>query len=381
MDMMAPSQQTSGGRVRQLDVLRFVAIFLVLGVHPVVRWEGPEQMLMAAKIWYWVGWTGVDLFFVLSGFLIGGLLFAEYRATGKIRVKRFLIRRALKIWPCYYMYLAILLLVVSNLGGTPFDLIPFALHLQNYMSDQSFAAHTWSLAVEEHFYLALPLVLFWAMPYCGYRSMVTFTLVLAVVCGVLRGISEFEVPIIYTHLRIDSLIFGVLLGYIYHFHREQFDAIAQRRILLLSIGIPLILLVTVTNPAGSLPPPGWEASLAHLFVGVGYGCCMLAFLSVPLDRGVFSTRPVRWAISTMAWIGLYSYPIYLWHIDFGYRISEKAISYLDPNRQNPILLWLAGSALYVALSFGFGVLVGRCVETPVLILRDRLFPRTAKPLG
>src|SRR5258708_988951 len=99
-----------GGNRRnlQLDCLRGVAILMVIMCHSV---------LFRLPYWDWrlvlSGWAGVDLFFVLSGFLISGLLFAEYRRGGTIRFRRFAIRRALKIYPAFYAL--VLLTVCLNL--------------------------------------------------------------------------------------------------------------------------------------------------------------------------------------------------------------------------------------------------------------------------
>jgi len=79
-------------RNRSLDVLRGIAILLVLGRH-----------FNYFPLWRQAGWIGVDLFIVLSGFLISGLLFQEYKNTGKLDVRRFILRRGLKIWPSYYL--------------------------------------------------------------------------------------------------------------------------------------------------------------------------------------------------------------------------------------------------------------------------------------
>src|SRR5260370_31028003 len=83
-------------RNQSLDVLRGVAILLVMGRHfPYYR------------PWGKVGWIGVDLFFVLSGFLISGLLYQEYKTLGKIRFGRFVFRRGFKIWPPFYVFMSI----------------------------------------------------------------------------------------------------------------------------------------------------------------------------------------------------------------------------------------------------------------------------------
>ena len=82
-------------RNRNLDALRAVAILLVLGRH-----------FEYFRLWSQVGWAGVDLFFVLSGFLISGLLFAEWKQRGSIGIARFYVRRGLKIYPAFYVFLA-----------------------------------------------------------------------------------------------------------------------------------------------------------------------------------------------------------------------------------------------------------------------------------
>src|SRR5262245_19628234 len=93
-------------RLRELDILRGVAILLVLGRHVIdIPDTVPPLVRRLFFVWRQIGWIGVDLFFVLSGFLVSGLLFGEYRLTGRIRLGRFLIRRGLKIYPSFYFFL------------------------------------------------------------------------------------------------------------------------------------------------------------------------------------------------------------------------------------------------------------------------------------
>src|SRR4051812_9481902 len=102
---MYSSKPNVQGRNLQLDVLRGVAIIGVLARHTVL-FRPPTWDLYPVR----AGWAGVDLFFVLSGFLISGLLFSEYRKYGHISFPRFAIRRILKIWPPLYF------LVLTTLG-------------------------------------------------------------------------------------------------------------------------------------------------------------------------------------------------------------------------------------------------------------------------
>ncbi|MBU0611515.1 MAG: acyltransferase, partial [Armatimonadetes bacterium] len=176
MEQAAPSgvrPASAAPRLAQLDVLRAVAIFLVIGHHAAVDRE-QAGVLWPLYVWFKnFGWTGVDLFFVLSGFLIGGLLFRELRTRHTLDVRRFLLRRGFKIWPAYYVYLAFCLAVLVGLGhhgiGQALRLLgPNLVHLQNYSSILldphakgllPLTSHTWTLAIEEHFYLALALFL------------------------------------------------------------------------------------------------------------------------------------------------------------------------------------------------------------------------------
>src|SRR5437868_5735245 len=88
----------------ELDFVRGIAILLVIGFHAITVPAHPffQSLDFVMKR---IGWSGVDLFFVLSGFLVGGLLLKEYKDTGGINARRFIIRRGFKIWPAYYFYI------------------------------------------------------------------------------------------------------------------------------------------------------------------------------------------------------------------------------------------------------------------------------------
>ncbi|HUQ46021.1 MAG TPA: acyltransferase family protein [Gemmatimonadaceae bacterium] len=104
----APAAASAAPRLPGLDLLRLLAVLMVFGRH---MWDTPESWPAGARLfvsmWQRGGWVGVDLFFVLSGFLVSGLLFAEFRASGRISPLRFYARRAWKIYPPYFVMLAI----------------------------------------------------------------------------------------------------------------------------------------------------------------------------------------------------------------------------------------------------------------------------------
>jgi peptidoglycan/LPS O-acetylase OafA/YrhL len=205
-------------RILELDMLRGFAILLVMGVH-----------VPAYPIWSTIGGWGVDLFFVLSGFLISNLLFTEYRNTGGIRFRRFFFRRALKLYPSFYLLLA-LTLAYCFFWNFPVSRWQVAGELsltQNYLG--GIWGHTWSLAVEEHFYILLPLVLFFMLKRGRgvsnpFRAIPYVFLGVAVTCLTWRTVNAILYPnFTYhfhyepTHLRMDSLSFGVFLSYLHNF--------------------------------------------------------------------------------------------------------------------------------------------------------------------
>src|SRR5437016_4189274 len=164
-DSSAPAKPKA--RSVGLDVLRFVAVTLVLYSH-VTNFES-TRIFFFRPTWLWesfrtlreAGWIGVDIFFVLSGFLVSGLLFEELSARGTVSPGRFLIRRGFKIYPAFW---AMILVTVVGLwlhgaGISLKTLCSELFYFQNYYlpaaGPAGFWGHTWTLAVEEHFYFLL----------------------------------------------------------------------------------------------------------------------------------------------------------------------------------------------------------------------------------
>jgi peptidoglycan/LPS O-acetylase OafA/YrhL len=376
-----PNPTPSHARLMQLDVLRGVAILLVLFRHALLPYydAGPFQWVM--RFLECIGWTGVDLFFVLSGFLIGGLLFKEIQKTGRLDVKRFYIRRGLKIWPAYFLFLVVVYFIHGYRFGLPTAwhyLWPNLLQLQNYLARPP--GLTWSLAVEEHFYLVLPLLLLMVLPWWRRRQALyvvpAATGVLIVVCTALRftnwnrpfdEIAQFT-P---THLRMDGLFFGVFLAYLFHMQPQRLARVARHRILLLVIGLALVL------PMGfdDVVDHRWVWTIGFTMLYLGYGCILIACLySPPGDwfGNLLASRPA----AVLAWIGVFSYSIYLWQFDISY---NPVTWYVMPHLpHHPVTLyWMMSMGIYLTLAILGGAMLSRIVEFPVLKLRDRLFPARA----
>ncbi|WP_395334612.1 acyltransferase [Novosphingobium sp. BL-8H] len=152
-----------GGRKVELDFLRGIAILLACGWHFNQTLTGIAPLDWLLTPGRKIGWAGVDLFFVLSGFLIGGLLFSEYENEGGFRPGRFLIRRAFKIWPVLYSFILLQLLIRQHPWQSYFFQCLF--HVQNYFPTP--LSQLWSLAVEEQFYLAFAILYAAVLAFAG----------------------------------------------------------------------------------------------------------------------------------------------------------------------------------------------------------------------
>ena len=373
-----------------LDVLRAIAIFLVLGDHQILNLgDGGIFHTVALKFRYF-GRVGVDLFFVLSGFLIGGLLFSEIRKTGTLDIPRFLIRRAFKIWPGYFALIFTGIAVEAHAGhglvGALREFLPNFFHLQNYFPPPEWYKHTWSLAVEEHFYLFLPMVLWFFLRGNEGTRIVSirflgFLFFLMALIFVWRCIHAVTVPFSFmthytpTHLRCDALLFGVALAYIRSAHPRHFQRVARHPIPLLGLCLAILFPMcryTITD----FP----IYSFGYTFIYIAFGAMLVAFVGA-------EGRPCwLWSLidskvgRVMATVGTWSYSIYLWQF-FG-RTWTGEIQTACFSHFNTSIRYLATTATYLTFTILSGFVMNKLIETPALALRERLFRRkTVDPVG
>lgn len=347
-------------RVFAIDVLRGLAILLVMGVH-----------VPAYPIWSTAGWIGVDLFFVLSGFLISNLLFSEYRREGRIRLARFFVRRALKLYPSFYFLMAVTLCYCTA-AGFPFTWKQLAGELtltQNYAG--SIWGHTWSLAVEEHFYLLLPLLLALLMRLAPgaanpFRALPWIFAVIFVTCLMLRIWTANAYPFDHrlhfepSHLRFDALFFGVFLSYLHNFAPHVLKTIMERQALRLPLSV---LGVAALTPAIFLEyNDPWIYTLG--FASASLGCGMMLLCSVYPEPGRKGIDP-GFGSKALARMGRYSYTIYLWHVPL-------AMPFMWIASRTPHVNPFALHAVYFVACVAAGVAASRLVELPGLRFRDRL---------
>lgn len=366
---MAPANpqtpdRISGTRSAPLDLLRALAILLVLARHApnVPAGEAPPVVIWVLNVFRMGGWVGVDLFFVLSGFLVSSLLFREYAQSGRIRVGRFLVRRAFRIYPAFYCLLAGTICVAVWLGRPVPGwkiLMSEALFVQNY--GPSLFPQTWSLAIEEHFYLLLPGVFLLLRgskerPFASLPKACLIIMLLALGGRLLTAeLMDFRLKthLFATHLRVDSLFFGVFIAWLRQYHRVALESFVRiHRLSLLFLGLILV------SPAFflTLGKSTFLTTFGLTSLTLASGCVLLASLSF------------QWAPNSIAQIGAHSYSIYLWHMT----ILMFGFPFLPPHVDS-----LTRYALFFVASILFGMLMARLIERPFLAVRDRLFPAMA----
>lgn len=350
-----------------LDVLRFVAVSLVLLHHYYAPETFPGIFRKLVALWQRGGWIGVDLFFALSGFLVSNLLFQEHIQFGTIKVGRFLIRRGLKIYPSFWLLLAVGT-AAAAMNGT-FDLhatLAELSFLQNYFP--GIFDHTWSLAVEEHFYLLLAIyIMVWTrfsrsatldkLPWQLLGASVVIVAFRIIYCAM--GMHGFRPAFSASHLRLDALMAGVILSYYYSYKREWLAGLVIKHKLLLGV------LAAVAFAFGFGCDRNWPVAHTIGFSVLSLGFCALLLL-VLLTKCSFSGLISR-LIQGMAAVGSYSYSIYLWH-----RFAQQGSFYLT--RRCWHAPWVADFLVYCFFCLAIGTITAKLVEIPVLRFRDRCFP-------
>lgn len=377
------------GRSKAVDFLRGIAVLLVLGCHFVVRPDEAGFLAPLAGLWYRIGWAGVDLFFVLSGFLVSGLLFAEFKRNQRVDARRFLVRRALKIWPAYFVYITFIAAWLfwqeenGQAGVWGWESTwPNILHVQNYFGSPR--GHTWSLAVEEHFYLVgvalAALLLKGRRVAFAHRVFPTAAIAGLVVVAWMRhaGFAEGNraaLNLFATHLRFDGLLVGSLVAYFAHFGPGRLKECLRRPVFSILIGGGLAAPALLFTPNHSAMMAG--AGLSFMYVG--FALFMLGMIG--LEQGTERAKQFFSSLTVkgIARLGFFSYGIYLWHVDLAQTPMKKVALIVGRAGFPEWATWFGVTAAYLLLAVAAGVLMSRLIELPFLVARDRLFPSKVQP--
>jgi peptidoglycan/LPS O-acetylase OafA/YrhL len=355
-----------------LDLLRALAIIIVVIYH-----AGIMGFPLPGRLHRW-GWIGVDLFFVLSGYLIGGQLLAELARNNRLTLPRFYARRALRILPAYFVILAIYFLVPlwREYPDMAQPFWKFLFSVQNIALHGGTAfSHAWSLAVEDQFYFALPfilLVVFWRA-----RAAIILSFVILLGGVFLRallasqnttgtGVSfrGFQAWIYYpTWTRLDPLVFGVMIAAIEKFRPRLWQRLMNSAIWL---WLPALALIVYALWLGETDDINFTACVWQFpLLATGMAALLICALSTRLPLR-------RVAIPGAAFIASIAFSAYLVQKLVIHGVAELCQAH-GIDTKSAVALIGVQLGVYAAATVLFFA-----VERPFLQLRRRVAPRASR---
>jgi peptidoglycan/LPS O-acetylase OafA/YrhL len=383
---MSAHPSRASARIHGLDTLRALAVTLVVLHHYVLFVSGADTFGWVGEI----GWVGVDLFFALSGYLIGNQIFQALRSPAGLSLGRFYARRLLRTLPNFYAVLALYALWPAFRGSTP--MLPLWKYLsftQNIGLEPGTAfSHAWSLCIEEQFYMLLPACALLAaamrrrhagpgavdgggLRWVWAAFALAFAAGMAVRAGVwLHGQDQAALGQSWLHFyykwiyysslcRFDELLAGVALALLKNFHGAAWARLMGQGRLLLAAGLAvgaLALRCFLADHYGF-----WVTVFGFPLLALGCALLILAALAPasPLHR-------IR--VPGAASLALWSYALYLVHKQVSV-LAARALLEAGYGPAHPLTIALALAASVLA-----GWLLYRLVETPFMRLRERFVP-------
>ena len=384
-----------GGEFGALDGIRALAAILIVVFHCVAWVELVNPRLN--RIWPlgWVQefaagcWIGVDVFFLLSGFLIGRILLEQFK-MGRVSLRAFYVRRVFRIFPAYYLVLTLSIVGLVHChslapiyGSASWRVILARspanyLYLGNYLFGgrvQNAMSWSWSLCIEEHFYLLLPPLLVVLFRYRRasqrwlFLAAFSFLPLLARAAAYVRNPTITVLNELYyrSHTHADGLFLGVLIAYFHVFHRDAFRRLAAR----VGAALPVMggaLIASVYWKGGPLRLGAFAVVLQFAVLAVGTGLFVI--------NGLYLTNLTTRFLAWWGWrpIARLSYGIYLVHV-----FVVFAVRAWWPGGQDRLLTSLPDLVLFVlvvtGLSTGAAGMMFFAIEGRLLRVGARLSHR------
>jgi peptidoglycan/LPS O-acetylase OafA/YrhL len=331
-----------------LDGLRFFA-FLLVFIHHLPRSTEPILALLHDQ-----GWVGVHVFLFLSAYLLTAILRAEQHVNGAISIKKFYIRRGLRIWPLYFVF-CVCAFVLSNFlrphplpiewfrfGGLMAFVDNIITGFRGY-NPISYTAHLWTISLEEQFYLVLPLLLagLLAVPTRLLRGLFACWLLFLAI-RIIAVLLKAPHPMIWTSVfSADSLLLGTALGAM----RPSPPSTVFMRVTIVIVGIFALFSGVFLPPIDKV---GVHQVIVYSLIAVGAAALTTAALHEPLLR-FLKERPLRY-------LGKISYGLYVFHV-LGIAVGSK------------VAIWIGSASWWV------GALTAFAATTILSVLSYELFER------
>jgi peptidoglycan/LPS O-acetylase OafA/YrhL len=352
-----------------LDVVRATAIVLVLIGHAELVGQTHRESLF-----YGMGFYGVEIFFVLSGFLIGQIFIRELTQSLTLQtIKTFWIRRWFRTLPLFFIVIFLRELLFNDTGS--FHYLHW-MFLHTTMRPEGYDAiwfmESWSLAVEEWFYLLLPLFSL-VLIHKHKKLVIAFFLFFFVVAILLRYLYwirsgnpvDYNIDMrMFPFLRLDSLMFGVLLAFIKLNFRAWYNKISAPWVFVFSLGT-LILLLAFTNNILVYDFKGVKTIPGT--IGLSLNSLFILFMIPFLEQSEIPERIANklYLIKPIYFTSLFSYCLYLIHVPIYESLVGAKESIID-------LWWILKLGGAWVLMYSVGALSYFYFETPILRYRDKL---------
>lgn len=371
-----------------LHGIRVLAILSVLQVHLTVALVerritmSPLPGALSIKLWF-----GMDLFFILSGFLIGSLLLHDSGKFGLGKLRRFYLRRSFRIFPQYYVVLTLVALTFPLSQDQLEHLVFEYLYLTNYLLEdhETVMRWAWSLAVEEHFYLAVPFLLAALALIRGTSGRLLLLLVLWLLALGLRAqvlstqpqtdpLLPLRTAYVQTHTRMDILVAGVFVAYLQRHHAETLRLwIAKTWVRALGacwiVGFLFLLWIEPFFLVDPFHPTLWQIFAWGTGSSLMYIPMLLWLLNGDGPTTRILGRPIFLRLATLG------YGIYLLHIPLLHWVIMPALEASHgPGQSISLSLWWVSLLGLFAVSAACSWLLHVLIDKPALKLRDRWAP-------
>jgi peptidoglycan/LPS O-acetylase OafA/YrhL len=390
-----------------IDGIRAIAVLWVIFFHAWI-WQSILAINTTKSLYdySWLNWVpkgdlGVDLFFVISGFLIGSILFKEIATTGKINFKKFYIRRFLRLMPVYLFTMLICIYLYNDNINTFWSNL---LYINNYVPN-SYMLHTWSLAIEEQFYIVIPFLLLYVLP--KFKNKIYFFLILTLISigliwyyvfvkykfnipfnhtiGTEDEITWFWKYYVVTHLRYIGLLSGIAVAYLNVFKPEQLkNAFQNNRILLnlaLVISLILVLFISFTPLGEWMPMPSSIFSNLHPNIGRWYEILHRPVFSYAIGFIIISCiyshtsviKPVKKILSLQLFypIAQLSYSAYLFHMPLMSKLYPYMFSIMK-NNYSEFTIVMVNVIASLLITLIVSILMYYFIEQPFQKIRNKI---------
>lgn len=332
--------QYTKGHITTLDGIRGVAILLVLLYHFLPHFFFPLNMFSS------IGWVGVDLFLVLSGFLITGILIDS--KGEKHYLRNFYAKRTLRIFPLYYFTLAafFILIKVFKIDEYRFQLdnqLYFWTYTQNlffafkgWPENSEVLNHYWSLAIEEQFYLFWPFIIL----YFDRKNILRVCVSLIALGLLVRNLNP-AVPFsyVFTFSRFDALAMGSIGAVLIRYHKEVLDRIIFPLLVFSAASVTFIILYSHNTGFGN----PYFVRIGYTLFALFFACIIIGSFDVSRAgtymKEVFNFTPFKF-------LGKYSYGLYVYH----WLLYKSVYAYLEKRYQLPDICIIPFIILIIIIS-------------------------------